>query len=48
MIDRSGKHLLVANQKSGNIVLFNIDQKTGMPVAASKEYNIDLPACLKF
>jgi 6-phosphogluconolactonase len=48
VIDPSGKHLLVANQKSGNIVLFNIDQKTGMPVAASKEYNIDLPACLKF
>ena len=48
VIDPSGKHLLVANQKSGNIVLFNIDQKSGMPVATSKEYKFDSPSCLKF
>jgi len=48
VIDPSGKHLLVANQKSGNIVLFNIDQKTGLPVATSLEYRIDSPACLKY
>jgi 6-phosphogluconolactonase len=48
VIDPSGKYLLVANQKSGNIVLFNIDLKSGMPVATLKEYKIDSPACLKF
>lgn len=48
VIDPTGKFMLVANQKSGNIVLFNIDQKTGMPVAASKEYKLDGAVCLKF
>ena len=45
VIDPTGKHLLVANQKSGNIVLFNIDQKTGMPVRNIQEYQNRFP-CL--
>jgi 6-phosphogluconolactonase len=48
VIDPSGKFLLVANQKSGNIVLFNIDKKTGLPVPTEKECKIETPSCLKF
>lgn len=48
IIDPSGKYMVVANQKSGNIVLFNIDQKSGIPVAASKEFKLDAAVCLKF
>lgn len=48
VIDPSGKYLLTANQKSGNIVLYKIDPKNGLPVATSKEFKIDSPVCLKF
>jgi 6-phosphogluconolactonase len=48
VIDPSGRYLLTANQKSGNIVLYKIDQKTGLPVATSKEFKVDAPVCLKF
>ncbi len=48
VIDPSGKYLLTANQKSGNIVLYKIDQKSGLPVATSREFKIDAPVCLKF
>ena len=48
VIDPSGKYLLVGNQKSGNISLFKIDPKSGIPVLSSGEYKIDAPACLKF
>jgi 6-phosphogluconolactonase len=48
VIDPSGKYLLVGNQKSGNISLFKIDAKNGIPVLSSGEYKLDAPACLKF
>ena len=48
VIDPSGKYILVGNQKSGNISLFKIDEKTGIPVQPGKDYNITTPACLKF
>jgi 6-phosphogluconolactonase len=48
VIDPSGKYLLVGNQKSGNISLFKIDPKSGIPVLSSGEYKLDAPACLKF
>jgi 6-phosphogluconolactonase len=48
VIDPTGKYLLVANQKSGDIILFKIDQKTGMPVETSKSYKLDAVVCLKF
>jgi 6-phosphogluconolactonase len=48
VIDPSGKYLLTANQKSGNIVLYKIDQKSGLPIATSKEFKVDSPVCLKF
>jgi 6-phosphogluconolactonase len=48
VIDPSGKFILVANQKSGNIALFRIDAKTGVPVNTGKECKIGTPSCLKF
>jgi 6-phosphogluconolactonase len=47
-LDPTGKYLLVGNQNSGNISLFTLDKKTGLPVAPSKDYKIKGPACLKF
>jgi 6-phosphogluconolactonase len=48
VIDPSGKYLLVGNEKSGNIVIFGINEKTGLPIEPGKEYKIKAPACLKF
>jgi len=48
VIDPSGKFILVGNQKSGNISLFRIDEKTGLPVEPAKNYEFKSPACLKF
>ncbi|MEI6049152.1 MAG: lactonase family protein [Bacteroidota bacterium] len=48
VIDPSGKNLLVANEKSGNISLFRIDEKSGLPLETGKDYKINSPACLKF
>ena len=48
VIDPSGKYLLVGNQNSGNISMFGIDEKTGLPVGPSKDYKIASPVCLKF
>lgn len=48
VIDPSGKYLLVANQNSGNIVIFAIDEKTGLPVEPGKDFKIKAPVCLKF
>lgn len=48
VIDPSGKYLLVGNQNSGNISMFTIDEKTGLPAGPSKDYKIASPVCLKF
>jgi 6-phosphogluconolactonase len=48
VIDPSGKYILVGNQNSGNIALFGIDEKTGLPVEPAKDYKIKAPVCLKF
>lgn len=47
VIDPSGKYLLVGNQKSGEITLFEIDDKTGIPNYID-DYKFGTPACLKF
>lgn len=47
VIDPSGKFLLVGNQKSGNISLFKINEKTGIP-EYKDDYKVNTPACLKF
>jgi 6-phosphogluconolactonase len=48
VIDPSGKYLLVGNQNSGNISMFGLDEKTGLPLGPSKDYKIASPVCLKF
>lgn len=47
-IDPKGKRLFVANQRSGNITIFDIDQRTGMLTFTGKELKIDQPVCIKF
>lgn len=48
VIDPSGKYILVGNQKSGNISLFSINKKTGIPVEPGKDFKVSSPVCLKF
>jgi 6-phosphogluconolactonase len=48
VIDPSEKYILVGNQNSGNISMFSIDEKTGLPVGPSKDYKLNSPSCLKF
>jgi 6-phosphogluconolactonase len=48
VLDPSGKYLLSGNQNSGNISLFTLDKKTGLPLAPSKDFKIASPSCLKF
>ncbi|HPT21264.1 MAG TPA: lactonase family protein [Bacteroidales bacterium] len=48
VIDPSGKFIVVANQRSGNISVFPIDEKTGIPAETGKDYALTTPACLKF
>lgn len=47
MIDPTGHWLLVANQKSNNVVIFRIDPKTGLLKPAGKQIGIPSPVCLK-
>ncbi len=46
-IDPSGKYLLAANQKTGNIVIFKRDGKTGLLHDSGERINIPEPVCLK-
>ena len=48
VIDPSGKYLISGNQNSGNISLFTINKKTGLPVPPAKDFKIEAPSCLKF
>lgn len=48
VVDPSGKYILVGNERSGNISLFSIDEKTGIPREPAKDFKIPAPACLKF
>ncbi len=48
VIDPSGKFLLVANQNSGNVVTFKIDEATGKLIDTGFETEIPKPVCLKF
>lgn len=43
-----GEFMLVANQKSGNITVFKIDEKNGMPVYTGKELRLPAPVCIDF
>jgi 6-phosphogluconolactonase len=46
--DPSGKLLLVANQDTNNIVVFTIDQQTGLLTDTGKQIEVPNPVCLKW
>jgi 6-phosphogluconolactonase len=47
MIDPTGHWLLVANQRSDNIVIFSIDKATGLLKSTGKQLSVPAPVCLK-
>jgi 6-phosphogluconolactonase len=47
IIDPTGHWLLVANQRSDNVVIFRIDPATGMLKATGQQLSIPAPVCLK-
>lgn len=47
-IDPSGKFLLVANQKSNDVVIFKRNIKTGMLIDTGKRISVGNPVCLKW
>jgi 6-phosphogluconolactonase len=47
-IDPSGKFLLVANQKTGNVVIFKRDINTGLLTPTGTQIQVDQPVCLKW
>lgn len=46
-IDPTGKFLLVANQVTGNIVVFKRNIKTGLLTKTANEINVPRPSCLQ-
>ena len=44
----NGKFMLVANQKSGNITIYKIHPKTGIPEFTGKQIKLPAPVCLEF
>jgi 6-phosphogluconolactonase len=47
-IDPTGKFLLAANQDSDNIIVFKIDEATGVLSLTRNRLEIGNPVCLKF
>lgn len=47
-LDPSGRFLLVANQRSDNIVVFRIDQEKGLLTPTGHQLDTPTPVCLKF
>jgi 6-phosphogluconolactonase len=48
VLSPDSRFLLVGNQKSDNISVFRIDNKSGLPVEPAKLFSSVSPACLKF
>ncbi len=48
VIDPTGRYLVVANQRSHNLALFALDDKSGLPVPLPAAFSTTAPACLKF
>jgi 6-phosphogluconolactonase len=48
IIDPKGKFLLVANQDSNEVIIFNRDSKTGLLTPTGKKITVNRPVCLKF
>jgi 6-phosphogluconolactonase len=47
-IDPTGTLLFAANEKSNNLVVFRIDQKTGHLTPTSQVLDVSEPVCVKF
>lgn len=47
-ISPDGNFMLVANQRSGNITVFEINQENGLPVFTGNEIKLPSPVCLEF
>lgn len=48
VIDPSGKHLVVGNERSNHISVFRINNKTGIPEGPLTHLPMKKPACIKF
>ena len=46
-IDPTGRYLIVANQRSGNIVVFKRNLSTGMLEKTGEEIKVESPSCVK-
>jgi len=46
-LDPTGNYLLVANQSTGNVVVFKRDKKTGLLTPTGETINVPQPSCLK-
>ncbi|MCB0855040.1 MAG: beta-propeller fold lactonase family protein, partial [Bacteroidetes bacterium] len=44
----TGQFLLVANKRTDNLVVFRIDQTTGMGEKIAEIGNLEQPQCVKF
>ena len=47
-IDPSGNFLLVANQGSNEVIIFNRDPRTGLLTPTDKKIQVNRPVCIKF
>src|SRR5579864_3090647 len=47
-IDPTGSYLFAANELTGNVVLFHIDENSGRLTPANREVKIDVPVCIVF
>lgn len=47
-LDPTGRFLLAANQKTGNVVVLRIDPETGIPQGTGKSVEIPSPVCVLF
>ncbi|HEY0433761.1 MAG TPA: beta-propeller fold lactonase family protein, partial [Chitinophagaceae bacterium] len=46
--DPTGKFMLVADQNSDQIVIFKVDQSTGLLTDTGKRINVGNPVCVKW
>jgi len=47
-VDKRGKHMIICNQRSGDLAFFKINRRTGIPQKEDYSYKLDSPSCVKF
>lgn len=47
-IEPTGQYMLVANQSGGNVLVFKIDQTTGLLTPTGKSVEVPSPVCVRF